>query len=69
MVLCAKSVILHKLSPNNLWESSWISDKTLKTGALATSIVDRDTLNSCESIIREDEVVLFPYDFDFDKDL
>ena len=52
----------------NIWESSWISEEAFKTGALATSIVNRDTLNNCESIISEDEVVLFPYDFDFDED-
>ncbi|WP_208733318.1 hypothetical protein [Vibrio ouci] len=52
----------------NIWESSWISEEAFKTGALATPIVNRDTLNNCESIISEDEVVLFPYDFDFDED-
>lgn len=56
--------------PNiNLWESSWISEEAFKTGALATPIVNRNTLNSCEPIISEDEVVLFPYDFDFDDEL
>jgi hypothetical protein len=55
--------------PNvNIWESSWISEEAFKIGALATPIVNKDALNNCESIISEDEVVLFPYDFDFDED-
>ncbi len=52
----------------NIWESAWISEEAFKSGALAVSIVNRDVLASCESIISENEVVLFPYDFDFDEE-
>ncbi|MEZ9627799.1 RNA-directed DNA polymerase [Aliivibrio fischeri] len=51
-----------------LWESTWISDEAFKTGPMATSIVNQDILEACESIIEENEVVLFPYDIDFDEE-
>ncbi|NJI23866.1 RNA-directed DNA polymerase [Aeromonas veronii] len=55
--------------PNiNIWESSWISEEAFKTGALATPIVNRETLDACEAIISENEVVLFPYDADFEDE-
>lgn len=35
---------------------------------MATAFVDPDELAECEPVIPEDEVVLFPYDIDFDED-
>ncbi|ELV8746560.1 RNA-directed DNA polymerase [Vibrio vulnificus] len=60
--------IISNHSEISIWESSWINENAFKTGALSTSIVNRDILNSCDSTISEEEVVLFPYDFDIDDE-
>lgn len=35
---------------------------------MSTTFVDPDELAECNPVIPEDEVVLFPYDIDFDED-
>ena len=45
-----------------IWESDWITDNNFINNCLSTSIINRDTLEECDSEIAEEEVVLFPYD-------
>ncbi len=52
----------------NIWESDWITDIAFKNNVMATSVINRETLDSCDSVINESEVVLFPYDVDFEED-
>ena len=35
---------------------------------MAIPFVDEDELGECEPVIPEDEVVLYPYEIDFDED-
>lgn len=35
---------------------------------MATGFIDSDELENCEPIIPEDEVVIFPYDFEFEEE-
>lgn len=51
-----------------IWESDWITDNNFINNCLSTSIINRDTLDECDSEIAEEEVVLFPYDNDFSED-
>lgn len=51
-----------------IWNSEWITDRNFKNVVMATDFVDADKLADCEPVIPEDEVVLFPYDIDFDDD-
>lgn len=44
-----------------IWESGWITDNNFINNCLSTSIINRDTLEECDSEIAEEEVVLLPY--------
>ena len=66
--LCAIVSDVHDKPHEHVWNSDWIADNNFKDVVLATPFVDRDELNECEPVIPEDEVVLYPYDTDFDED-
>lgn len=51
-----------------IWNSEWITDNNFKNVVLATEFIDSDELENCESVIPEEEVVLFPYDHEFDDE-
>ncbi|WP_340621716.1 RNA-directed DNA polymerase [Xenorhabdus siamensis] len=62
--LCSIVSGVHK----HVWNSEWITDCEFKTVVMATAFVDADKLAECEPVIPEDEVVLYPYNIDFDDD-
>ncbi|EQA1631572.1 TPA: RNA-directed DNA polymerase [Escherichia coli] len=50
----------------HVWNSEWITDNNFKNRVMATTFIVAEKLEECEPVIPEDEVVLFPYDSDFD---
>ncbi|QDJ12354.1 reverse transcriptase [Mergibacter septicus] len=48
-----------------IWNSNWIKDESFKN-IMTTSFIDREVLKKCKPVIPENEVVLYPYDIDFD---
>ncbi|WP_372379447.1 RNA-directed DNA polymerase [Vibrio natriegens] len=67
-ILCSIVSGVHAVPHEHVWNSEWITDNNFKTVVMATAFVDPDELAECEPVIPEDEVVLFPYDIDFDED-
>lgn len=67
-ILCSIVSGVHEMTHQHIWNSEWITDNNFKTVVMATAFVDPDELAECEPVIPEDEVVLFPYDIDFDED-
>lgn len=51
-----------------VWNSDWITDANVKNIVMAIPFVDKDKLNEAELVIPENEVVLYPYDVDFNEE-
>ncbi|HHF3264001.1 RNA-directed DNA polymerase [Vibrio alginolyticus] len=66
--LCSIVSGLHADPHEQVWNSEWITDNNFKNVIMATPFVDEDELEACEPVIPEDEVVLYPYDIDFDDE-
>ncbi len=67
-VLCSIVSGVHAVSHERVWNSEQITNNNFKTVVMSTAFVDPDELAECDPVIPEDEVVLFPYDIDFDED-
>lgn len=66
--LCAIVSDVYDKPHEHVWNSDWITDNNFKDVVMATLFIDEDELDECEPVISEDEVVLYPYDIDFDED-
>jgi len=66
--LCAIVSGVHDKPHEHVWNSDWITDNNFKDIVMATPFVNQGDLDGCEPVILEDEVVLYPYDIDFDED-
>ncbi|MCW1833085.1 RNA-directed DNA polymerase [Pantoea ananatis] len=68
--LCAIVSGEYRIPHKGIWNSDWIEDRTFKKSIMSTKFFDADKLAECEAVIPEDEVVLYPYDYDpEDEDL
>lgn len=67
-ILCSIVSDVHDKPHEHVWNSTWITDKNFKNRVMATPFIDAEKLKDCEPIIPEDEVVLFPYDSDYEDD-
>lgn len=66
--LCSIVSKTHEKPHEHIWNSNWITDNNFKDVVMATPFVDEDALDKCEPVIPEGEVVLYPYDIDFDDE-
>ena len=67
-ILCSIVSGVHGKPHEHVWNSEWITDKNFKNRVMATPFIDVEKLEGCEPIIPEDEVVLYPYDSDYEED-
>ena len=66
--LCSIVSGKYNVPHEHIWNSKWVTDNKFKKSILSTPFIDVDALYKCAPVIPEDEVVLFPYDIDFDDD-
>ena len=66
--LCSIVTGMDGKSHEYVWNSDWITDNKFKNVIMTTRFIDDDELNKCEPVIPEEEVVLYPYDIDFEQD-
>ncbi|ENT9555134.1 TPA: hypothetical protein ACJGPC_004669 [Salmonella enterica subsp. diarizonae] len=64
--LCSIVSGAHDKPHEHVWNSEWITDNNFKNIVMATTFIDSEKLEDCEPVIPEDEVVLYPYDSDYD---
>ncbi|ARR08776.1 Retron-type reverse transcriptase [Vibrio campbellii] len=60
-VLCKVVSQVYDSPSEEVWNSDWITDSRFKKRILSTSFVNSEVLTNLDSIIQEEEVVLFPY--------
>jgi hypothetical protein len=64
--LCSIVSGAHDKPHEHVWNSEWITDNNFKNKVMATNFIDSEKLEDCEPVIPEDEVVLYPYDSEYD---
>ncbi|WP_337023410.1 MULTISPECIES: RNA-directed DNA polymerase [unclassified Pantoea] len=66
--LCSIVSGAYRKPHKEIWNSEWITDRNFKNSVMATNFFDANKLAECEAVIPEDEVVLYPYDYESDDE-